>query len=141
MSLIAAVAASLGRTAQVNFTTGAVSDFQISPGSASAEVTFTNTGTYTGTGNIQGFSGNWIVPLSAAGSAYDIRLTRNTGSTPSGSSTGVWLSLGTTRTWTISQSGVGTTTSNVTVEIRNASTLAVLSDGGGAFDMTADVST
>jgi hypothetical protein len=140
MSLIAAVAASLGRTAQVSFTTGAVADFQITPGEAAAEVTFTNTGAYTGSGNIQGFSGNWITPTSAAGSAYDIRMTRNSGSTPSGSATGIWLSLGTTRTWTISQSGAGTTASNVTVEIRNASTLAVLSDGGGAFDMTANVS-
>lgn len=141
MSLISAVASTLGRGAQVGFITGAVSDFQLSPGTSNAEVTFTNTGTYTGTGNIQGFSGNWITPTSAAGSAYDIRMTRNSGATPTGSTTGIWLSLGTTRTWTISQSGIGTTASNVTVEIRNASTLAVLSDGGGAFDMTADVST
>lgn len=141
MSLISAVASTLGRGAQVSFTTGAVSDFQLSPGSAAAEVSFTNAGTYAGTGNTQGFSGDWIAPTSAAGSAYDIRMTVNTGSTPSGSATGLWLSLGTTRTWTISQSGIGTTASNVTVEIRNASTLATLSNGGGAFDMTADVST
>ncbi len=141
MSLISAVASTLGRGAQVGFITGAVTDLQISPGSAAAEVTFTNTGTYTGTGNIQGFSGNWITPTSAAGSAYDIRMTVNTGSTPTGSATGIWLSLGATRSWSITQSGIGTTASNVTVEIRNASTLAVLSDGGGAFDMTADVST
>ena len=126
--------------ATVNFTAGAVADFQVSPGSAAAEVTFTNTGTYAGTGNIQGFSGNWISPISAAGSAYDIRMTVNSGSTPTGSSTGVWLSLGTTRTWTISQGVVGTTASNVTLEIRKASTGAVLSSGGGAFDMTAEVS-
>ena len=141
MSLISAVASTLGRGAQVGFITGAVSDFQLSPGTSNAEVTFLNNGTYTGTGNIQGFSGNWITPTSAAGSAYDIRMTRNSGATPTGSTTGIWLSLGTTRTWTISQSGIGTTASNVTVEIRNASTLAVLSDGGGVFDMTADVST
>lgn len=141
MSLIAAVALTLGRGAQVSFITGAVSDLQVSPGSAAAEVTFTNTGTYTGTGNIEGFSGNWITPTSAAGSAYDIRMTVNSGSTPTGSATGIWLSLGTTRTWTISRSGIGTNASNVTVEIRNASTLATLSNGGGAFDMTADVST
>ena len=135
------ITSGMASAAVVSFTVGPVSDFQLSPGSAAAEVTFTNTGTYTGTGNVQGFSGNWIAPTSAAGSAYDIRMTVNTGSTPTGSTTGIWLSLGTTRTWTISQSGIGTTASNVTVEIRNASTLAVLSNGGGAFDMTADVST
>lgn len=134
------ITSGMASAAVVSFTTGAVSDFQLDPGSAGAEVTFTNTGTYVGTGNIQGFSGNWITPTSAAGSAYDIRMTRNSGATPTGSTTGIWLSLGTTRTWTISQGGIGTTASNVTVEIRNASTLAVLSDGGGAFDMTANVS-
>lgn len=135
------ITSGMASAAVVSFTTGAVSDFQLSPGTSNAEVTFTNTGTYTGTGNIQGFSGNWITPTSAAGSAYDIRLTVNSGSTPSGSAPNIWLSLGTTRSWNITQSGIGTTASNVTVEIRNASTLAVLSDGGGAFDITADVST
>ena len=140
MSLIAAVAGAIGGPV-VSFTAGAVSDLQIDPGSASAEVTFTNAGAYTGTGNITGFSGNWITPTAAAGSAYEIRLTVNSGSTPSGSATASWLALGTTRTWTISRSGLGSTTSNVTIEIRRASTLAVLSNGGGAFDMTATVTT
>lgn len=141
MSLIGAVAATVGAGARVSFTVNAVADFQLSPGTSNAEVTFSNTGTYAGTGNTESFSGNWITPTSAAGSAYEIRMTVNSGSTPSGSATGVWLSLGTTRTWTISQSGVGTNASNVTVEIRRASSGAVLSNGGGAFDMTADVST
>jgi hypothetical protein len=132
-------AANMSDPPLVAFTVGAVSDFQIDPGSAAAEVTFANNGTYAGTGNIEGFSGNWISPTSAAGDAYDIRMTVNSGTTPSGSTTGIWLGLGTTRTWTISRSGLGTTASNVTVEIRRVSTLAVLSDGGGAFDMTASV--
>ena len=139
--MLVPITSGFASAAVVSFTAGAVSDFDLFPSDAAAIVTFTNTGTYTGEGNIQGFSGNWIAPTSAAGSAYDIRMTVNSGSTPTGSTTGIWLSLGTTRTWTISQSGIGTTASNVTVEIRNASTLAVLSSGGGAFDMTADVST
>jgi hypothetical protein len=133
------ITSGMASAAVVSFTTGAVSDFQLSPGSAAAEVTFTNTGTYTGSGNVQGFSGNWITPTSAAGNSYEIRMTVNSGSTPTGSATASWLALGTTRTWDLSQSGVGATTGNVTVEIRNASTLAVLSSGGGAFDMTATV--
>jgi hypothetical protein len=140
MSLIGAVAATIGQGAVVSFTVSDVSGFELSPGLAIAQVEFSNTGSYTGTGNVEGFSGNWITPTSAAGSAYEIRMTVNSGSTPSGSATGTWLSLGTTRTWTISQSGAGTTTSNVTVEIRRASTGTVLSNGGGAFDMTANVS-
>ena len=134
------ITSGMASAAVVSFTAGAVSDFQVDPGSAAAEVTFTNTGTYVGTGNIQGFSGNWITPTSAAGSNYDIRLTVNSGSTPSGSAPNIWLSLGTTRSWAITQSGIGTTASNVTVEIRNAASLVVLSSGGGAFDITAEVS-
>jgi hypothetical protein len=126
-------------SAVVSFTAGAVSDLDGGGGTASVSVQFTNAGAYTGTGNVQGFSGNWITPTSAAGSAYEIRMTVNSGSTPSGSATASWLALGTTRTWDLSQSGVGATMGNVTVEIRNASTLAVLSSGGGAFDMTATV--
>jgi hypothetical protein len=141
MSLIGAVAATVGAGARVSFTVNAVADFQLSPGTSNAEVTFTNAGAYTGVGNTEGFSGNWITPLAAAGSNYEIRMTVNSGSTPTGSATGLWLSLGTTRTWTISQAGIGTNASNVTIEIRRASTGEVLSNGGGAFDMTADVST
>lgn len=140
MSLIGAVANTI-RSAVVSFTTAPVTDEQITPSNATAEVTFTNTGTYAGTGNFQNFSGNWITPTSAAGNAYEIRLTVNSGSTPTGSATASWLALGTTRTWTISRSGLGSTTSNVTIEIRLASTLAVLSNGGGAFDITATVTT
>ena len=140
MSLIGAVAATVGAGAVVSFTLNAVSDFQLSPGSAAAEVTFLNTGGYTGVGNVEGFSGNWITPTSAAGSAYEIRLTVNSGTTPSGSAPNIWLSLGTARSWNITQSGDGTTACNVTIEIRRASTGAVLSDGGGPFDITATVS-
>lgn len=140
VSLIGAVAATVGG-ARVSFTIGPVANIQIDPSFSSAEVTFTNAGAYTGTGNITGFSGNWITPTSAAGNAYEIRLTVNSGSTPTGSATASWLALGTTRTWTITRVGAGTTASNVTVEIRRASTLAVLSNGGGAFDITATVTT
>jgi|LakMenE18May11ns_1017448.scaffolds.fasta_scaffold9097426_1 hypothetical protein len=139
MSLIGAVANTI-RGPVVSFTTGPVTDEQIDPATATAEVSFTNAGAYSGTGNVESFSGTWIVPTSAAGNAYEIRMTVNSGTTPSGSATGSWLGLGTTRTWTITKSGLGpSTTSNVTIEIRNASTLAVLSNGGGAFVMTATV--
>lgn len=123
----------------VAFVAGNVSDLQVDPSTASASVTFANDGTYSTEGNIAGFDGDWITPVSAAGDAYEIRMTVNSGTTPTGATTDTWLGLGTTRTWTLEQSGVGATTANVTVEIRNAATEAVLSDGGGAFDITATV--
>lgn len=126
--------------ATVSFTVGDVVDSQVDPDFSIAGVSFFNDGTYTGTGNISGFSGNWIAPTSAAGNDYEIRMTVNSGTTPSGSATGSWLGLGTSRIWTLSQSGVGSLTANVTVEIRRASSGSVLSDGGGAFDFSVTVS-
>jgi len=124
---------------RVSFTAGAVSDVQLDPSISTVNVTFSNDGSYASSGNTQGFSGNWISPVSAAGNAYEIRMTVNSGSTPTGSATASWLALGTTRTWSLSQAVVGTTTANVTVEIRKASTGTVLSSGGGAFNMSAQV--
>ena len=140
MSLIGAVAATVGAGAVVSFAVNAVSDFQLFPGEAAVSVTFGSDGTYSGSGNIEGFSGNWITPTAAAGDAYEIRLTVNSGTTPSGSAPNIWLGLGTLRQWSLQQSGVGDTASNVTIEIRRASTGVVLSDGGGPFDITATVS-
>ena len=124
----------------VSFTAGYVADFEADPSISNVSVLFSADGSYAATGNISGFSGNWISPLSAAGDAYEIRLTVNSGTTPAGSATGSWLGLGTARTWLLSQSGAGASTANVTIEIRKASSGVVLSDGGGPFDMSATVS-
>ena len=124
--------------ATVSFTTSAVEDLEVDPSISTVTVTFANDGTYTGSGGVSGFSGNWIDPTSAAGDDYEIRMSVNSGTTPSGASTGSWLGLGTSRIWLLTQSGVGAKTANVTVEIRKASG-ATLSNGGGAFDMTATV--
>lgn len=64
--------------------------------------------------------GDWISPKVGM-SNYECNMTVNSGSTPTGSATATWLNLGTNRSWTISQSGVGTNSSNCTIQIRNAS--------------------
>ena len=93
----------------------------------SATYTLGNTGTasYTtlnsGSGN---YSGEWV-PVTVDGSKYDVRWTVISGS-PTGSATGSWLSLGTSRSWTVSRGTVGNTTASGTVEIRNAATLIVM---------------
>lgn len=72
--------------------------------------------------------GNWVNPKTAAGAAYEVRATVTLGSVTVGSSAvGSWLSLGTTRTWFCTQTGAGTATAILTVEIRLASSGAVLS--------------
>lgn len=67
------------------------------------------------------FSGEWLVSGSA--SSYDVRATLNSGSLTAGSAaTGSWLNLGTSRVWFLDFDG----NAGLTIEIRNATTLAVL---------------
>lgn len=70
--------------------------------------------------------GNWVTPTSLAGANYEARATVVSGVTPSGSATGTWLALNTSRQWTVGRGSVGTDTTQLTIEIRNASTLSVL---------------
>ena len=58
-------------------------------------------------------------------SNYECRATVVFGTLTSGTS-GAWLSLGSSQEWSITQVGVGTNTCELTIEIRNASTLVVL---------------
>lgn len=92
-----------------------------SPGTATATYSLTSAGLETATGSS---NNTWLLAGSAAD--YDVRLTINSGTLTSGTS-GSWLNLGTTRTWTLQRSGaIGISTTNTTVEIRSASTLTVL---------------
>lgn len=65
---------------------------------------------------------------------YDVRVTETSGTFATGT-VGTWLNLGTTRDWTQTRnfgtSGIGTTSVTYQVEIRDASTLEVLSDTTG----------
>lgn len=71
------------------------------------------------------FPETWIEPTSAAGSAYEVRATVTSGTFTSGTA-GSWLSLGSIRNWTCDQATDGTKTVTATFEIRNATSLAVL---------------
>lgn len=80
--------------------------------------------------------GYWVVPRSAAGAAYEARVTVNVGTLSTGTS-GSWLALDTTRSWTVAQTVIGTKTANITLEIRKASTGVVLATA--TIDITATV--
>lgn len=73
--------------------------------------------------------GNWIVPASGM-SGYETRATVTAGGSSGGTftgTTGSWLNLGTTRTWNLSNDVSGAYSyRTLTVEIRDASTLSVL---------------
>jgi hypothetical protein len=80
--------------------------------------------------------GTWLT--GGASSDAEVRATLNSGSTPSGSALSTWLNLGTTRNWYVTRSANGTTTCNLTVEIRDASTLTVLDSATIVLTATVD---
>lgn len=71
-------------------------------------------------------------------SAYEVRCTVDSGTTPSGSATGSWLSCATTREWYITDTvaGGGAVTTATTIEIRDAITLTVLATA--SFDVSVE---
>ena len=81
---------------------------------------------YEGFGNPYITIDTWLLQGSAGD--YDCRLTVNSGTAPAGSATGSWLSCGTTRAWTLTDTSPigGPITNNCTIQIRDATTLNVL---------------
>jgi len=105
----------------------------VSPSTATATYQLTNAGVESAT--LAG-TNTWLPAGSAAN--YDCRLTMTTGSV-TGSATGTWLNLGTTRSWSLTQSVIGSASASGTIEIRDASTLTVL--GTATVSFYAEVTT
>ena len=106
-----------------------LNDETTDPDDAEVGYQLTSTGfeqEYEGLGGTYSTRGTWLLDGSA--SDYDCRLTVDLDLTPSGSATGTWLNLGTTRAWTLSDTApIGAArTSTCTIEIRDATTLDVL---------------
>lgn len=81
--------------------------------------------------------GDWVIPNGNA-NLYEARATLNSGAVSSGT-TGSWLALSSTQTWTVTRSVVGTSTANLTIEIRLAGGPGTIL-ASATVDMTADVS-
>lgn len=109
---------------------------------ATATLTLANDGQLFGA-DAGSIGGQWInmrpVDLATAAS-YDVMVTHTGGTAPTGSPTATWLNLGTSRSWSVSAPYVGgsnVVTSNLSVQIRNATTLAVVG-GPVAISIVAD---
>lgn len=112
-----------------------VSDTQVAPDTATITVRLKRNGdldvvTLFGTDFYDWGSPN----ATTLGDGYEARLTKNSGTNPTGSALGTWLALSSQRDWTLQQVGVGSVTANVTLEIRITSGSVVASQ---TFDMTA----
>ena len=112
----------------VSIANRAASSIALFPGGASASYALLNTGVAQLDG--ANISGEWLV--SGAASAFEARVTVNSGTLTTGP-VGIWVNLGTSRTWTLEQSGIGVNTANVTVEIRVAATGVVLDSATVTF--------
>ncbi len=80
--------------------------------------------------------GDWVTPTGNA-NLYEVRATLNSGAVSSGT-TGSWLALTSTRTWTVTRSVIGTSNANLTIEVRRASDSVVV--GSALVDLTAEIS-
>lgn len=98
----------------------------VDPDDATAGYRITSAGIEQDTGASGTYSGTHEVvdPVSNLAN-YEVRMTVNSGSFDSGT-VGSWLSLGTTRTWSISQTDIGSKSANGTIEIRRIGTTTVL---------------
>lgn len=68
--------------------------------------------------------GDWVLPKAHAGS-YECFATLDSGTLSTGT-TGSWLALTSTRTWTVSRSSNGTSTAQITVQIRKVGGSTIL---------------
>lgn len=100
------------------------------PATCTAQYRLENAGDITEQASPSGHTdvGDWIDPKAEAGSGYDARMSKQSGSaTLAVGSEATWESLGTTRTYGISNTTGGTTADYVgLIEIRDATTLEVL---------------
>jgi hypothetical protein len=90
-----------------------------------------------GSGTYTAFGGEWL--LSGAASAYEARATLVSGTSPAGSALSSWLVLSSDRTWTLTTAATGYKTCELTIEIRNATTEAVLDTASVVLESEAGV--
>lgn len=100
----------------------------IDPTDATAQYELTNGGDIrlTVSNNTVSDTGDWMSPkVAALATNYEVFATLNSGTLTAGT-TGSWLGLETTRTWTRNRTSVGSNTAELALEIRRKGTTTVL---------------
>lgn len=78
-------------------------------------------------------TGDWVIPNGSA-SLYEVRATLNSGAVTTGT-TGSFLSLGTTRTWTVTRTTAGISAANLTIDIRRIGGATILATATVALEV------
>lgn len=125
---------------QIDISNQNVLDLRVLPNNARAGIHLDANGTWA---RIQSTLttpiGNWVTPTSRA-SAYEVRATLNSGSVDGTSAaTGTWLAMTADRRWTVTRTTIGTSTANLTLEIRRASDGTVMDSA--TISLTAELET
>ena len=98
-------------------------------GVAVAVLSLSSAGAYSATNDL---SGDYCTPASLA-SQLDARLTVNSGFALTGAATGVWLNLGTTRSWSLTAAPGETRLTDCTLLIRETATGTVRDTSAVSF--------
>jgi hypothetical protein len=97
--------------------------FETRPIAASAGISIKSNGDFTSTTIAAGEVdlGDWISPKGLAPNGCTIRCHKNSGTNPSGDALDSDLALTSTRSWSVSQVGAGSTTANITLTLKDVS--------------------
>lgn len=129
VGIMNAMAGMAGRSVRIPF----LSVFSVTPSaSGNAELSFLNNGQAQANSTSEtDLQSPWVIPQSGM-AGFDIRATKTGGpGTPTGSALATWLNLGTARSWAISTTSGNASNVVLTIEIRDAVSLAVLATATG----------
>ena len=119
-----ALAMLMGLAARVTLaTTYNPSDSVTTPATATAGFRLTSAGDIETAGGTYADGGDWLLPKSGM-ALYEVKATLNSGALTTGT-TGSWLALSSTRTWTVS-TALGAAQAVLTIEIRRIGSSLVL---------------
>lgn len=125
---------------RITLSNATASSSVIDPTDATAQYELTNGGDIrlTVSNNTVSDVGDWMSPkISAFATNYEVFATLNSGTLTAGT-TGSWLGLETTRTWTRNRTSVGSNAAQIGLEIRKKGTTTVLATATIDFDATVD---
>lgn len=103
-------------------------DFNLAPTDSTCEVKFLSGGTIWDQDGVTG--DNWVNPPAVSDGNYYIRANSASPDTPEGGAAmDTWLQLNTTRSWSVSELGIGTDSRTFTVDLKYGASGSIIATG------------